>query len=105
MPKMMYSAAKCVTLSFLTIANKLYNSPEGAKVGADPTLTGAPIWEQWVKNLARSGKKLTLVPLVKNPIDTVWEDPPPRSKAELEIHELKYAGKYKLNETRFSCFI
>jgi hypothetical protein len=67
--------------------------PSGSRIGADPSLTGALTWVEWVEDFSnKEGKNLQLVPIVKNPIDQIWYDKPKRSKAELEIHELQYAG-------------
>ena len=65
--------------------------PDGSKVGADPSLTGAHTWLDWEKQLKSAN--LVLVPLEVNPIDKVWTTGrPQRSTAPLEIHDVKYAG-------------
>ena len=70
-----------------------------AKIGADPTLTGALTWEEWQEFFRQSNKNLSLVGTIPNPIDEVWIDQPSRSKETLEIHDVKYAGWFfaKLN--------
>ena len=63
----------------------------GAKIGADPSLTGALTWLEWKQQLENFN--LTLISRIKNPIDEVWLDQPSRSKDTLEIHDLEFAGK------------
>ena len=65
---------------------------------------------KWEKQL-KEENGLTLVPMLDNPIDEIWEDSerPARSKAPLEIIDVKYAGELGcfsadlvLQVTRFS---
>ena len=65
-----------------------------AKIGADPTLTGALTWREWKEFFRQSNKNLSLVGTIPNPIDEVWMDKPSRSKDALEIHDVKYAGYF-----------
>ena len=48
----------------------------------------------WAEQLENEGLKL--VDLLNNPIDEVWPDSerPERSKDQLEIHDLRYAGQF-----------
>ena len=69
----------------------MFSRSPGAKIGADPSLTGALTWLEWKQQLEIFN--LTLISMIKNPIDEVWLDQPSRSKDPLEIHDLEFAGK------------
>ena len=45
--------------------------PEGAQVGADPSLSAAAVWLGWEENL--SSRNITLKPITENLVDQVWE--------------------------------
>ena len=78
----------------------MFSRSPGAKIGADPSLTGAITWLEWKQQLEKFN--LTLISRIKNPIDEVWLDQPSRSKDPLEIHDLKFAGK-NLKEVSSPC--
>lgn len=67
------------------------NLPKGARLGFDPWLH--TIGE--VKALAASADKVgaVLVPLARNPIDTIWEDQPEAPLARVEIQPQAFAGE------------
>ena len=66
---------------------------QGAKIGADPSLTGALTWLEWEEFFRKDSKNLTLEPIIQNPIDDIWYDRPARPKDELEVHDIKFSGK------------
>ena len=57
-------------------------------------MTGALTWLEWEEFFRKDSKNLTLKPIIENPIDDVWYDRPARPKDELEIHDIKFSGKY-----------
>ena len=63
----------------------------GSRIGADPSLTGALTWLEWQEYFQK--QNMTLVTLIKNPIDEIWMNQPERSKDPLIVHEVKFAGK------------
>ncbi len=67
------------------------NAPNGARIGYDPWLHTA----DWVKQATRSlsAKGAELVPVKRNPIDSVWADRPKPSKARLAVQPDEFAGK------------
>ena len=66
---------------------------QGAKIGADPSLTGALTWLEWEEFFRKDSKNLTLEPIIQNPIDDIWYDRPARPRDELEVHDIKFSGK------------
>ena len=69
----------------------MFRAP-GARIGADPSLTGALAWLEWGEYFKRQEKNFTLVRIYNNPIDEIWYDRPSRPKDELEVHDVKYSG-------------
>ena len=69
----------------------IFYRPVGSRIGADPSLTGALTWLEWEEYFQK--QNMTLVTLIKNPIDEIWMDQPERSKDPLMVHEVKFAGK------------
>ncbi len=67
------------------------HAPSGARIGYDPWLHTRRWVEDATKTLGRKGAQL--VPVTRNPVDTVWDDRPEPSKAHLVPHEERYAGK------------
>ena len=67
------------------------HAPEGGRIGYDPWLHT----KDWVEKAraALKEKGADLVPVARNPIDTVWSDKPEPSKAKLVVHPDRYAGK------------
>jgi Xaa-Pro aminopeptidase len=67
------------------------HAADGARIGYDPWLHTS----DWVKRAgeALAGKGAELVPVGRNPIDLVWGDRPEPSKARLEVHSDRYAGR------------
>src|SRR6476469_2349163 len=67
------------------------HAPEGARIGYDPWLHT----RDWVKKAkaALATRGAELVPVERNPIDTVWTDRPEASKAHLIVQPDQYAGK------------
>ena len=67
--------------------------PENAKIGADPTLTGA---HKWISSWTPAVKKyhFELVPVSRNLIDNIWKDDSrERNKDPLEILDIKFSGR------------
>ena len=67
------------------------HAPQGGRIGYDPWLHS----NDWVKR-ARAGlasRGAELVPVERNPIDSIWEDRPEASKARVIVQPEKYAGK------------
>ena len=72
------------------IAWLLDNADSGCKIGFDPWLHT----EQAIKKLetACAAKKIEFVPRSPNPIDEIWTDQPAHPTAEIEIHDVAFAG-------------
>jgi len=67
------------------------HAPQGGRIGYDPWLHT----REWVRK-ARAALEKTgaeLVPVARNPIDSVWEDRPEPSRARLVVHPIEHAGK------------
>ena len=67
--------------------------PEGAKIGADPTLIGA---HKWLYSWETAVKKhrFQLIPLLINLIDMVWTgDERIQNQDPLEILNVEFAGE------------
>ena len=67
------------------------HAPQGARIGYDPWLHTRAWVKQAKEALAERGAEL--VPVNRNPIDTVWTDRPEASKAHLIVQPDQYAGK------------
>ena len=67
------------------------HAPEGARIGYDPWLHTRAWVKQAKEALAARGAEL--VPVTRNPIDTVWTDRPEASKAHLVVQPDEFAGK------------
>lgn len=67
------------------------NAPEGAKVGFDPWLHT----QGWAKAVAARLEKsgAALVPVVRNPVDAVWQDRPAPSAAPAFLQDEALAGR------------
>jgi Xaa-Pro aminopeptidase len=67
------------------------HAPQGARIGYDPWLHS----RDWVKKASEAlGKRgAELVPVERNPIDSIWGDRPEASTARLVVHSDKYAGR------------
>ena len=78
----------------------VFSSP-GAKIGADPSLTGALTWLEWEEFFLKDPKNFTLQPIIQNPIDDIWFDRPQRPKEELEIHDIKFSGRSRLKTFKY----
>ena len=78
----------------------IFSSP-GAKIGADPSLTGALTWLEWEEFFLKDPKNFTLQPIIQNPIDDIWFDRPQRPKEELEIHDIKFSGRSRLKTFKY----
>ena len=88
--------------NLLSCLKKVFFSPNGSIIGADPSLIGAHHWLKWEKKLSKEGN-FTLKPLLKNPIDEIWTDQPARNTDPLKVHDLQYAGQSwqdKISELR-----
>ena len=88
-------------LGFSFFNSFAFFSPPGAKVGADPTLTGAFVWLKWADQL-KDDAGLDLVPLSSNPIDAVWTDRKLGKDGRtaddgLSIHDVEFAGTRAFN--------
>lgn len=64
---------------------------EGARIGYDPWVHTSGQIERFAK--AVEGKKITLVALDANPIDTLWADRPGAPLGPVAIHPARYAGE------------
>jgi Xaa-Pro aminopeptidase len=62
----------------------------GAVIGYDPWLHSARQIESLEKAIA---EHVTLTPLSRNPIDTLWHDQPPRPTAPIFVHDEALAGR------------
>jgi Xaa-Pro aminopeptidase len=67
------------------------HAPKGGTIGYDAWLHT----RDWVETARKALKKTggQLVEVGSNPIDSVWEDQPPRSPEKLAVHPDQYAGK------------
>jgi len=67
------------------------HAPQGGTIGYDAWLHT----RDWVETARKALKKTgaQLVEVGSNPIDSVWEDQPPRSPEKLAVHPDQYAGK------------
>lgn len=66
----------------------------GSRIGADPKLISNGTWSSLEEALKRENANVTLVPLQKNPIDTIWvKGRPPKRNKDVFVWEEKYAGK------------
>ena len=66
-------------------------------VASDPSLYSAVVWLDWQDHAGSNG--LEIRPLRTNLIDEVWTERPERSKAPLHVHELEFAGGYKISKS------
>jgi len=67
------------------------NSKSGARIGYDPELATVT-WEESAKK-AFTDAGIDLIAIEQNPIDTVWENQPEPSLAEVYGHDNRYTGK------------
>lgn len=67
------------------------NAPKGARIGFDPWLHTKGWQDAAARALASVGAKL--VPVARNPIDTIWSDQPTPSPAPMQVHDDQYAGR------------
>ena len=67
------------------------HAPAGARIGYDPWLHGPDWVSQASEQLAAKGAEL--VPVTHNPIDAVWGDRPPPSKAHLVVQPESLTGQ------------
>jgi Xaa-Pro aminopeptidase len=75
----------------------LADKPPGARIGYDPML----ISEAALRRFEKAG--LTMVPLVPNPIDALWNDRPAPPRAPCVPHPLAFAGEEsKAKRTRLA---
>lgn len=64
---------------------------QGAKLGFDPWLHTQIQRERLEKAVTARGAEL--VPVIVNPLDTIWADQPPASMAPVVPHDLQFAGR------------
>ena len=67
------------------------NLPAGTRLGYDPWLHTADGAEKLAKACAKAGA--ALVPLERNPVDTVWADRPAAPLGRIVLHDLRFAGE------------
>jgi len=67
------------------------NVSKDQTIGYDPWLLTAEQASRFEKACAAAGARL--VPVDSNPVDAVWKDKPPRSKAAVEVHPTQFAGR------------
>lgn len=67
------------------------NLPAGTRLGYDPWLHTADGAEKLAKACAKAGA--ALVPLERNPVDTVWADRPGAPLGRIVLHDLRFAGE------------
>ena len=67
------------------------HAPKGGTIGYDAWLHTRDWVETTRKALKKTGAQL--VEVGSNPIDSIWEDQPPRSPEKLAVHPDQYAGK------------
>lgn len=65
--------------------------PQGGRIGFDPRLHTQSWLEKNQAALERIG--VILVACGENPLDAVWQDPPPPPMAPVMVHDLAYAGR------------
>lgn len=65
--------------------------PLGSKVGADPSLTGAWTWLSWKAELEHF--HLELVPILNNPLDSIWTNKPERNQDPLMVLDVRFTGQ------------
>ncbi|MBK6767108.1 MAG: aminopeptidase P family protein [bacterium] len=65
--------------------------PRGGKVGIDPHVVTHERFVHLHNELAELG--LWLVPVLRNPIDAMWDKRPEIGRSPLIVHELEYAGE------------
>lgn len=65
--------------------------PKNGKVGVNPQVVSRQRFLDLQKEFSEAG--LQLVPVARDLVDAVWENPPAISSLALEVHELKYAGE------------
>ncbi len=63
---------------------------EGARAGFDPWLMSRTEVRRWRRKLERKGA--TFVPVLPDPVDTLWEDRPPPPEGEIFLHPERFAG-------------
>jgi Xaa-Pro aminopeptidase len=66
-------------------------APQGARIGYDPKLHSPDSLDR-LKTAADAAGAI-LVPVVRNPIDEIWDDRPPLPAARVEPHGETYAGE------------
>jgi Xaa-Pro aminopeptidase len=64
---------------------------KGARIGYDPRILSMADAKRY--SSACENAKLKLVPVNRNPIDTIWKDQPSRPSSPIVDHPLKYAGQ------------
>lgn len=74
------------------------NLTKGAAVGYDPALHTINEIERLTETLTKSGIKLN--PIEVNPIDTLWQDRPKPSPAQIVPHGVEYAGRSAFDKIR-----
>ena len=69
-----------------------YQRPQNAKIGADPTLTGAHRWiSSWKPAVEKHN--FEFVPVSRNLIDNIWKDDSrKRNYDPLEVLDIKFSG-------------
>lgn len=67
------------------------NLKKGDILGYDPWLLTVEQAERFAAACAKAGAKLLAVSV--NPIDTVWDDRPPKPSAQLSVQPLQFAGQ------------
>ncbi|HEU0117085.1 MAG TPA: aminopeptidase P family protein [Alphaproteobacteria bacterium] len=67
------------------------NTSKGMKIGYDPWLHTSEGIDRLTKAITKSGAEL--VPVEKNPVDTVWTDRPAPPAGLIYAYDLTYAGK------------
>ena len=63
----------------------------GQQIGYDPWLHGRAEIERLRKVIEESGA--TLVPLLDNPIDAIWDDQPPKPAGAVRVHPAEFSGQ------------
>jgi Xaa-Pro aminopeptidase len=64
---------------------------KGARIGYDPRILSMADAKRYFAACEKT--KLKLVPVNRNPIDTIWNDQPQRPASTIVDHPLKYAGQ------------
>ncbi|OLY84842.1 putative Xaa-Pro aminopeptidase P [Smittium mucronatum] len=84
-----------------TISRFLSELPQNSRVGIDPSLISSNEAERYMGEFKKNG--ISLVPIMKNLIDSIWENKPPVPTNSVFHLDLRYSGKdwsSKISEIR-----